>query len=366
LFKSESYGSFWTNTHLVMSSSPLVLLTGATGHLGFKTLIDTLQAGYRVRSAVRSHSKAQTILGNPVFKALKIPSEQLSCVVVPDLAVPGAYDEAAAGVDYVIHIASPLTTGKTMTQEEFQKFFIEPAVQGTVGMLKSAQKAGTVKRVVITSSVVAIVPASELVKSADTIVTAEARAPSNPGPYGSEFEAYSASKVAALNEAEKWTQESNPSFDVVYIHPGFIEGRNDLVQTAQGTFEGTNAFILGIAAGKEPTGRTLPGSTVHNDDVARLHVEALQSKIPSGSYMASWNADDNIDGSKWEDVPGYVAKNFEKEVQSGLLPNRGTMNSQRQRFDSRKTEKVFGWKLQNLEEQVKSVVGHYVELLQKA
>jgi nucleoside-diphosphate-sugar epimerase len=349
-----------------MSGSPRVLLTGATGHLGFKTLIDILQAGYRVRAAVRSNSKAQTILNNSVYKSLKTPAEQLSFIVVPDLAVPGAYDEATQGVDYVIHIASPLTTGKTMTQEEYQKFFIEPATQGTVGMLKSAHKAGSVKRVVITSSVVAITPFSALVSNSDTIITAEARVASNPGPYQAEFEAYSASKIAALNEAEKWTKDNNPSFDVVYIHPGFIEGRNDLVQRAQDAFEGTNAMILGIAAGKEPTSRTLPGTTVHNDDVARLHVEALQPKIPSGSYMASWNADDKIDGSEWEKIPGYVAKNFEKEVQSGLLPNKGTINSFRQRFDSKETEEVFGWKLQSLEEQVKSVVGHYVELLSKA
>ncbi|KAJ5467714.1 hypothetical protein N7475_005466 [Penicillium sp. IBT 31633x] len=32
----------------------LVLLTGATGFIGFQTLIDALKAGFRVRCAVRS------------------------------------------------------------------------------------------------------------------------------------------------------------------------------------------------------------------------------------------------------------------------------------------------------------------------
>src|ERR1700748_3156390 len=115
-----------------MSSSGFVLMTGVTGHVGFKTLLDALKAGYRVRAAVRSQEKAQTILNNPVFKAASIPKEQLSFVVVPDLSVPNAYDEATQGVDYVVHIASPLIASREMTQEEYQKYFIEPAVQGTV------------------------------------------------------------------------------------------------------------------------------------------------------------------------------------------------------------------------------------------
>jgi nucleoside-diphosphate-sugar epimerase len=341
-------------------------MTGATGHVGFKALLDALKLGYRVRAAVRSEAKEQTILNNPVFKAANIPSEQLSFVIVPDLSVPGAYDEAAQGVDYVIHIASPLTTGKEMTQEEYIKFFIEPAVQGTVGMLKSAAKANTVKRVVITSSAVAIARFETLISNVKDIVTADQRVPSSLGPFHAEFEAYSASKVHALNEGDKWVKENNPSFDVVTIHPSFIEGRNDLVQTAQGAFEGTNAFILGIAVGKESSGQTLPGVTVHNDDVARLHVEALNPKIPAGSYNANWNADDTVVGTHWEDVNEIIAKTFPEAVKSGLLPNKGGINSFRQRFDSRKTEETFGWKLQSLEEQVKSVVGHYVELSSKA
>jgi nucleoside-diphosphate-sugar epimerase len=341
-------------------------MTGVTGHLGFKALLDALKAGYKVRAAVRSESKAQTILNNPVFKAAGISQEKLSFVIVPDLAVPGAYDEATQGVDYVIHIASPLATGSEMSQEEYQKFFIDPAVQGTVGMLQSAAKVNTIKRIVITSSVVAIVPFEAMISNSETIVTADQRVPSNPGPYRAEFEAYASSKAFSLNEAEKWVKENNPSFDIVFIHPGFIEGRNDLVQTAQGVFEGTNAYFLGIAVGKEPSGQTLPGATVHNDDVARLHVEALNPKIPAGSYVANWNADDNVVGSSWEDIHEIVARNFSKEVQSGLLPNKGGIKTFRQRFDSRKTEDAFGWKLQSLEEQVKSVVGHYVELSSKA
>jgi nucleoside-diphosphate-sugar epimerase len=349
-----------------MSSSSLVLITGATGHLGFKTLLDALKAGYKVRAAVRSESKKATILNNPVFKASNIPAEQLSFVIVEDLAAPGAYDKAVQGVDYVIHIASPITTGRQMNQAEYEKYFIEPAVQGTVGMLKSAAKSSSVKRIVITSSIVAIIKFSEFTNTNGRVVYANERIPDNHGPFQAEFEAYSASKSSSLNSAEKWYKENKPSYDVVYINPAFIEGRNDLILSAKDIFEGTNAVVLGAATGKEAGSTVLPSATVHNDDVARLHVEALNPKIPAGSYNASWNADDEGNNSRWEEINSIVAKNFPEQVESGLLPNKGRITGIPQKFDSRKTEEVFGWKLQSFEEQVKSVVGHYIELSSKA
>ena len=109
------------------ASSELVFITGATGHVGFKVLQDVLQAGYRARLAVRSEAKEQTILGNPTFKALNA-ADRVEFVIVPDLTVPGAYDEAVKGVDYAIHIASPLMGGHT-TDEDYKEHLIKPAVQ---------------------------------------------------------------------------------------------------------------------------------------------------------------------------------------------------------------------------------------------
>ena len=45
-------------------SSDLVLITGVTGHVGFRVLIFALEAGYRVRAAVRNQGKADTILAH--------------------------------------------------------------------------------------------------------------------------------------------------------------------------------------------------------------------------------------------------------------------------------------------------------------
>jgi len=344
-----------------MSAAPLVLLTGATGHLGFRALLDALKTGYRVRAAVRSDLKAQTILTNPVFKAAGFPSEQLSFVIVPDLSTPHAYDEAVKDVDYIIHIASPITTGKEFTQEEYQQYFIEPASKGTIGMLESAATSPNVKRVVITSSVVAIVPFMEFATGLNRVINAEDRIPFYPGPYPLEFAAYSASKAKALNDTEAWLAANKPSFDVVHIHPSFIEGRDDLVLDSEHVTAGTNGIILRVAQGL--TGKMpLPGATVHNEDVARLHVEALKSEIPAGSYIAQSNPSGTTKGTQFEQINDIVAKNFPDAVRSGVLPNNGFQKSVLSQFDSSKTEETFGWKLQDFESQVKSVVGHYLEL----
>jgi nucleoside-diphosphate-sugar epimerase len=345
-------------------TSELVLITGATGHLGFKTLLDALEAGYQVRAAVRSDSKAKLITSNAAFKAANIPEGQLTFVIVPDLAVPGAYDEAVKDVKYVIHIASPIPTGSKLTQAQFKEHFIKPAVQGTVGMLESAAKSPSVRRVVITSSVVAIVPFEKMISgSEDNIYTAEDRVPFSDGPYTDEFQAYSASKTAALNEAEAWMAKTKPHFDLVHIHPSYVEGRDELVHTKEEAMAGTNAIILRAVTGvKAPF--PLAGATVHNDDVARLHVDALLvDKIPARSYIANSNTPEGtLNGTQWETVNEIVSRNFPEAIKEGLFSNDGLLSSVHLKFSSEKTEKTFGWKLQGFEAQVKSVVGMYIDV----
>ena len=72
-----------------MSSDKLVLITGGTGHLGYRTLVDALEASYTVRAAVRSPSKGDQILAAPSIKALNV-GPKLTFVNVPDIVAPAA------------------------------------------------------------------------------------------------------------------------------------------------------------------------------------------------------------------------------------------------------------------------------------
>lgn len=56
-------------------------------------------------------------------------------------------------VDYIIHIASPFHFKVT----DYNRDLYEPAIQGTLGILKEALNEESVKRVVLTSSFAAVI-----------------------------------------------------------------------------------------------------------------------------------------------------------------------------------------------------------------
>ena len=103
-----------------------------------------------MRAVIRSDGKAAPF--QQTFRSY-IDSGSLTFVVVPDLTVPGAFDSALQGIDGVIHCASPMLPMDTKIEPEL---IIGPAVKMTTGILTDAAKVSTVKRAVITSSVVTL------------------------------------------------------------------------------------------------------------------------------------------------------------------------------------------------------------------
>lgn len=89
-----------------MANDQLVLVTGGSGHLGFRVLAFALSSGYRIRAAVRSQEKADQI---KAAKSVQGHLDKLEFVIVPDILADGAYDEAVKGADFVLHVASPIS-----------------------------------------------------------------------------------------------------------------------------------------------------------------------------------------------------------------------------------------------------------------
>jgi dihydroflavonol-4-reductase len=119
-----------------------VLVTGAAGYVGGHVIRELFEHGHTVRGTVRDLG-AEDKIG--YLKALGDIE-----LVAADLTVDAGWDEAVAGCDVVLHTASPFF----LSDDESK--LVEPAVEGTLRVLKAAHREG-VKRVVLTSSAAAIV-----------------------------------------------------------------------------------------------------------------------------------------------------------------------------------------------------------------
>lgn len=316
----------------------LVLLTGCTGFLGYIILTELLKRGYRVRAAVRSQTKAERVLAGPSIKALAPTGEQLSFVTVPDMTASGAYDDAVRGVTYIIHAASPIPTfgdGEPPAQDQLEEALVKQALKGALGMLESAhvKAGGSVRRVVMTSSTVAVAPFEVQIGQGtepDRVWTSEDRIPVAPGPYGFEFQAYAAGKAAVLNASEEFVHTRGTAFDLVSMTPSWIFGRDELVTDAAGMRAGsTNSVLLSVLLGTKndaPYG----GNAVYGPDVAKAHVLSLDPGV-KGNQSFVLNSMMN-----WEDAIAIAKKYYPDAFAAGKLREDGKQPTLDLKWDASK------------------------------
>ncbi|MET0383778.1 MAG: NAD-dependent epimerase/dehydratase family protein [Burkholderiaceae bacterium] len=126
-----------------------VLVTGGNGFVAGYCIRRLLDAGYRVRTTVRSPA-GQAPLRAALAPDGAGPGAPLS-VVQADLTSDADWPRAVAGCDFVLHVASPLTPNAPGDESEL----IAPAREGTLRVLRAARRAG-VRRVVLTSSFAAV------------------------------------------------------------------------------------------------------------------------------------------------------------------------------------------------------------------
>jgi len=135
---------------MVDSAKQTVLITGVTGYLGSHiTLLYLQDGGFNVRGTVRDTKNEKKL--EPLKKAFGDHYDKLE-LRAADLTDKASILAAAEGVDYIVHVASPFTF-KVLKDEE--KEMIRPAVDGTLAAMEAALQ-NKVKRIVITSSVVAV------------------------------------------------------------------------------------------------------------------------------------------------------------------------------------------------------------------
>lgn len=340
-------------------SKPLVLVTGATGHVGFAVLALLLKSGYQARVASRKLATVEKLKDLPSIKPY---ADSVSFIEIADFVAEHAFDEAVKGVDYVLHVASPIPDPSQVGGVvDVRKDYIEPAVQGNLGLLRAAATSPSIKRIVITSSVVILnttptAPSSKIGPddSAPILEISEYENSGNPGI------AYVESKKRSMAAVDDFVAENKPHYEIVHILPAFVQGRNETVTSVKELRErvSSNTAVINYVLGAKNE-RVVPANMVFLDDVAAAHVAALSSKnVTNGErFIATY-----YEESKWSYIDPIVKKHFPKEVESGLLPLGGSQPSWYAPFDSSKTTEKLGVKFHGLEDMVKSLIGQLVEL----
>jgi len=126
-----------------------VLVTGGSGFIGSHSILQLLATGHRVRTTVRRLQREGEV--RAMLKEGGAEPGDRVFFAAADLENDAGWAEAAAGCDYVLHVASPFPPSAPKHEDEL----IVPAREGALRVLRASRDAG-VKRVVLTSSFAAI------------------------------------------------------------------------------------------------------------------------------------------------------------------------------------------------------------------
>ncbi|KAI5341943.1 hypothetical protein L3X38_009818 [Prunus dulcis] len=243
----------------------VVCVTGASGFIASWLVKLLLERAYIVKATVRDPNdpkKTEHLL------ALEGAKERLH-LFKADLLEEGSFDDVVDGCEGVFHTASPVILSSTDPQAEL----IDPAVKGTLNVLKSCVKFATVKRVVLTSSTAAVIfngrPLTPDVVVDETWF-------SDPFVCENLKKWYVLSKTLA--EEAAWKFAEGNGIDLVTINPSYVIG-----PLLQPSLNITVEMILNFKNDIEDVNSSIY-SCSDVRDVASAHVQAFEVPSSNGRY----------------------------------------------------------------------------------
>ncbi|MGR3291114.1 MAG: SDR family oxidoreductase [Paracoccaceae bacterium] len=253
-----------------MSQQKTVLLTGATGFIAKHIALKLLNAGYDVVGSVRSLSRGDEVRAavQPHISKNVDLDKNLRFVAL-DLGEDTGWDEAMAGIDILMHTASPFP----LAQPKDENDLIRPAVDGTLRALRAAHKAG-IKRVVLTSSFAAVMKA-KLPDGRDVFNEDDWSDPNDPT-----IDAYSKSKTMAEQAAWNFIRDQAPDMALTTINPTLVLG-----VPLDMHFGSSVEVVQRILRAKDPMLPNLGLGVVDVGDIAEMHVRALSSPATEGKRI---------------------------------------------------------------------------------
>ncbi|PWN40454.1 NAD(P)-binding protein [Ceraceosorus guamensis] len=295
-----------------------ILVTGANGLLGAAIIQSLLDKKLRVRGTVRSQQRVDEL--KAAFA--EYDETRLDYVIVPEITAQGAYNEAVqGGIDGIIHTTSPLPTHfkESIAATGNAKSGLDSAIEAAKGIVSSAVETGTVKHLVLTSSVGALTTSwidernTTLGASDYGKATYEQIAVSDDPSIS-----YKASKALAEKAAWATLKAAGDPFRLTTILPGAVIGPARIGPPTTST----NAIAYSLATQKSTANPItkvpaywLPWVTL--PEIVDAHVTALVTPSSSGKRYVL--AGRNVTNSEFRDillksVPGAKSENTVEET----------------------------------------------------
>jgi len=248
------------------SKGKLVLVTGASGFIAGHCIRELLEHGYRVRGTVRKLADAEK-----VEHLRRLAEGQGASIefVEADLSADNGWGDAVAGCAFVEHVASPFPTSSPKHEDEL----VRPAVDGALRVLSACADSGTVKRVVMTSSVAAVAAGRERVGDDGRVL--------DEGDWSTvgRCPPYPKSKTLAEQAAWKFIEglPERGRLELAVINPGFVLG--PLLNADPGT---SGELVRKLIAREMPACPRIGFATVDVRDIAVAHRLAMESPNAAG------------------------------------------------------------------------------------
>jgi nucleoside-diphosphate-sugar epimerase len=244
-------------------ANELVLVTGGSGFVASHCILQLLDAGYNVRTTVRSLSKDKEVRDTLMSAGMQY-GERLTFAAT-DLTKDAGWAEAIAGCTYVQHVASPFPAAEPKNENDL----IIPAKEGALRVLKAARDAG-VKRVVLTSSFVAIGYGHAVTDK--TFTEKDWSNLEGPG-----ITAYAKSKTIAERAAWDFIKTEGNGLELAVVNPVGVFG-----PVLGADYSTSIQMVKRLMDGTVPACPKLTFGVVDVRDVADLHIRAMTNPAANG------------------------------------------------------------------------------------